>query len=53
MQNSFIDLWVGPVIPNVVQVVIEIHKSFVGPAVQERRGDPLRLWPVFAVITTR
>lgn len=35
VQNCFVDLRVCPVVPNVIQVIIKIHKCFIGTAVQE------------------
>lgn len=51
VQDGFVDLWVCPVVPDIIQVIIEIHQRLVGFAVQERCGDSLRFSPIFAKIT--
>lgn len=51
MQHGFVDLRVCPVVPDVIQVIIEIHQYLVGFAVQEGRSDPLGFGPIFTEVT--
>lgn len=35
MQHGFVDFGVGPVVPEVIQVVVKVYEVFVGSALQQ------------------
>lgn len=53
VEDSFVDLWVCPVVPDIIQVVIKIHEHFIGLAVQERCSNSLSFTPIFTKITRK
>lgn len=50
-QDGLVDRRVGPVVPQVIQVVVKVNQVVVGPAFQQGRRDLLCFVPVFKGVT--
>lgn len=53
MQDGLVDFRVSPVVPEVVQVVVEVDEALICPALQQRGGYPLGLLPVLIRVSAQ
>ena len=51
VQHRLVYHWVGPVVPQVVQVVVKVNQLFVGAAFKQGRSDLLGLTPILKAVS--
>lgn len=51
IQDGLVDHRVGPVVPQIIQVIVKVNQVVVGPALQQGRRDLLCFAPVFKRVT--
>lgn len=51
IQDGLVDHRVGPVVPQIIQVIVKVNQVVVGPALQKGRRDLLCFAPVFKGVT--
>lgn len=53
IQDGLVDHRVGPVVPQIIQVIVKVNQALVRPSLQQRRCDLLRFAPVLKTVTGR
>lgn len=51
IQDGLVDHRVGPVVPQIVQVIVKVNQVVIGPALQQGRRDLLCFAPIFKGVT--
>lgn len=51
IQNRLVDHRVGPVVSEIIQVIVKVNQILIGSALQQGRCDLLSLTPVFKCLT--